>query len=399
MLLSIIAVYSQKKILHICAVGFTVKHLLLPQIDYLLSQGLSVEISCSPGLEVDQLRQQGYIIHTIQIDRKISPLANFISVYQLVKLLRKEKYDLVHVHTPIAAVIGRIAAKIAGIKNLIYTAHGFPFHDQSPRKQYQFYFTIEKLMATITNLILSQSEEDVKTAQKSRLCSPEKIHYLGNGVDTERFNRAQYLHPSKQSQIRVSLGIPQTADLLVGTIGRMTRKKGSGYLIEAAAKLLPKFPKLHILVIGGQLSTDPEPFQEELLEKISILGLEKYVTLTDYRQDTPELLSLLDIFTLPTFTHEGLPRSILEAMSMSLPVVATDIRGCREAIVDGKTGFIIPPQDSNRLADTLEKLLSNPELRHTFGKASRQRIEAEYDERLVFKRLQTAYKDLGVWSR
>ncbi|NEO32418.1 MAG: glycosyltransferase family 4 protein [Symploca sp. SIO3C6] len=398
MLPSIVAVHPPKKILHICAVGFTVKNLLLPQIDYLLSQGLSVEVACSPGSEVDQMRRQGYIIHTIQIDRKISPLANFISIYQLLKLLRKEKYDLVHVHTPIAAVIGRIAAKIAGIKNIIYTAHGFPFHDQSSSKQYQLYFTIEKLMASITDLILSQSEEDVKTAQKSKLCSPEKIHYLGNGVDIERFNRTQ-LNPTNQSQLRVSLGIPETADLLVGTIGRLTRKKGSGYLIEAAAKLLPKFPNLHILVIGGQLSTDPEPFQQELLERISILGLEKYVTLTDYRQDTPELLGLLDIFTLPTFTHEGLPRSILEAMSMSLPVVATDIRGCREAVVHGKTGFIVPPQDSNRLADSLEKLLSNPELRQTFGKASRQRIEAKYDERLVFKRLKTAYKDLGVWSR
>lgn len=386
------------KILHICAVGFTVKNLLLPQINYFLSQGLSVEVACSPGLEVEQLQQQGYIIHAIQTDRRIDPVSNLSSVYQLAQLMRERHYDLVHVHTPIAAVLGRLAAKLAGVKRIVYTAHGFPFHDQSSNSQYRFYFTVEKFSALLTDLILSQSYEDVMTAQKSGLCPPEKIRYLGNGVDIDRFNRDR-LSAAEQAQLRASLGIPDTANLIVGTIGRLTRKKGSGYLIEAAAKLLAQFPSLHILVIGGQLNTDPEPFQLELVEQIQKLGLEKHVTLTGYREDTPELLGLLDIFTLPTFTHEGLPRSILEAMSMGKPIVATDIRGCREAIVHEETGLIISPQNSEKLAEALSKLLSNPDLRQAYGKAGRKRVEAEYDERIVFERLQTAYKDLDVWPK
>lgn len=385
-------------ILHISAVGFTVKNLLLPQINYFLLQGLSVEVACSPGLEVEQLQQEGYIIHAIQTDRRIDPVSNLSSVYQLAQLMRERHYDLVHVHTPIAAVLGRLAAKLAGVKRIVYTAHGFPFHDQSSKSQYRFYFTVEKFSALLTDLILSQSYEDVMTAQKSGLCPPEKIRYLGNGVDIDRFNRAR-LSPAEQAQLRASLGIPDTANLIVGTIGRLTRKKGSGYLIEAGAKLLTKFPDLHILVIGGQLNTDPEPFQLELVEQIQKLGLEKHVTLTGYREDTPELLGLLDIFTLPTFTHEGLPRSILEAMSMGLPIVATDIRGCREAIVHEETGLIIPPQNSEKLAETLSKLLSNHNLRQAYGKAGRKRVEAEYDERIVFERLQSAYKDLDVWPK
>lgn len=383
------------KILHVCAIDSTAQGLLLPQIDYFLSRKLSVEIACSPGLAAEQLQQQGYALHPIQIDRKIAPVPNLISIYQLTKLIRQNHYDLVHVHTPIAAVLGRIAAKLGGIKRIIYTAHGFPFHDQSSPFQYRFYFTVEKFCTPFTHLVLTQSYEDFITAQKTGLCPPNKVRYLGNGIDIDRFDRNR-LDPIHQTQLRESLSIPDTAGLIIGMVGRLTRKKGSGYLIEAAAKLLPQFPNLHILIIGGQLSTDPEPFQAELLERIRTLGIEEHVTLTGDREDIPELLGLLNIFTLPTFTHEGLPRSILEAMSMGLPVVATDIRGCREAVVHGETGLIVPPRDSEKLAEALGKLLSDPDLRQVYGKAGRQRVEAEYDERLVFQRLAECYQELGV---
>lgn len=383
------------KILHICALGGTVATLLRPQIDYLLSRNLSVEVACSKDAEIEPLRRQGYAIHLVQIDRRISPLLNLRSIYQLTKLIRQHQYDLVHVHTPIAAVLGRIAAKLAGVKRIVYTAHGFPFHDLSSPSEYRFYFTVEKMAATLTNLILTQNYEDIATAQKYHLCSPEKVRYLGNGVDIDRFS-CDRLNPSAQNQLRKSLGIPDTANLIVGTIGRLTRKKGAGYLIEATAKLLPQFPNLHVLAIGSQLSTDPEPFYTELMERISTLGIEKHVTFTGIRDDIPQLLGLLDIFTLPSFSHEGLPRSILEAMSMKLPVVATNIRGCREAVVGGKTGLIVPPQDSEKLAEALAILLSDPDLRHAYGQAGRQRVKAEYDERFVFQRLAEYYQDLGI---
>ncbi len=383
------------RILHVCAIGATAEKLLLPQIDYLLSCKLSVEIACSPGPKVEKLQQQGYVIQPIQFDRRIDPVANLKTIYQLIKLLRDNQYDLVHVHTPIAAVLGRIAAKIAGVKRIVYTAHGFPFHDQSTPSQYRFYFTVEKLCTGLTDLILTQSYEDFITAQKSGLCPPEKVRYLGNGVDINRFNRNRLI-PSHQTQLRKSLGIPETANLIIGTVGRLTRKKGSGYLIEATAKLVPQFPNLHTLIIGGELSSDPEPFQAELVEQIRSLGIENHVTLTGNRDDIPEILGLLDIFTLPTFTHEGLPRSILEAMSMGKPVVATNIRGCREAVVDGQTGLIVPPKDSEKLAEALGTLLTDPERRQVYGADGRQRIESEYDEHLVFQRLAEFYRELGV---
>jgi glycosyltransferase involved in cell wall biosynthesis len=383
------------KILHLTAVGTTAKVLLKPQIDYFLARNLKVEIACSPDQEAAELQQQGYVVRPVQIDRQISPWLNFQSILALNKLMREQKYDLVHVHTPIAAVLGRIAAKLAGIKRIVYTSHGLPFHDQSTAKEYFFYSNIEKLAGKITDLILSQNYEDLVTAEKLGIAPPEKLGYLGNGVDLNRFNRDR-LDQSQQTQLRQSLAIPESAELLVGIVGRLTRKKGSEQLVEAAAKLIPQFPHLQILIIGGELSTDPEPYYYQLKERIKTLEIENHVTFTGDRDDIPEVMGLLDIFCLPTYTHEGLPRSIVEAMAMELPVVTTDIRGCREVVLPETTGLIVPPRDSEKLAAALGTLLASPELRQQYGQAGRARVEAEFDENMVFERLAKFYQQLGL---
>lgn len=386
------------KILHVCAVGFTIRNLLVPQIDYFISQGFEVEAVCAPGQDVDILRNQGYTIHTLPISREINPIANLSNILQLKKLMKTGQYDLVHVHTPIAAVLGRIAAKLAGVPRIVYTAHGFPFHDQSSKFLYGFYFNLEKLSALLSDKILSQSYEDVKTACQKGLCPPHKIEYLGNGIDVERFSR-QRLNLDHQRSLRQSLGIPDTAKIILGTIGRLTYKKGSSFLVEAIAQLVQDYPYLHTVIIGGEVKGDPAPFQTKLLQRIQSLNLQNHITLTGYRQDTPELLGLLDIFTLPTFTHEGMPRSILEAMAMELPVVATDIRGCREEVIHGKTGLIVPARDSKSLAMAFKNLIDQPEMRRKFGEAARIRVQKEFDESLVFERLKKVLFDLNITSQ
>ncbi len=382
------------KILHICAVGFTVKNLLKPQIDYFLSQGLSVEIACSPGKEVKELQQQGYVIHPIQIDRRIAPVSNLKSIIKLTKLIGNNNYNLVHVHTPIASVLGRIAAKIAGTKRIIYTAHGFYFHHNMPKNQYRFYHTIETGAAWFTDLILTQSREDLETAIGTKLCGEEKVGYLGNGVDVAKFRRSN-LTNSQQENLRQKLGLPEQGDPIIAMTGRITAEKGYLELMEALLILREQFPNLHLLCIGGELSSERDSFQSQLNELIEKHNLDSHVTLTGLRSDIPELLGLVDLFILPSY-REGLPRSILEAMAMELPVVATDIRGCREAVADGKTGFLVPPQNSEKLAAAVGNLLADKSMRETFGKAGRQRVENEYDEALVFQRLESAYQKLGI---
>jgi hypothetical protein len=151
-------------VLHVCAVAFGLETLLLPQIDYLRGRGLSVEAACSPDPRVEKLRARGYTIHEIPIDREISLVPNSKSVLELGKLMRAQDYDLVHTHAPVASVLGRVAAKLAGVERIVYTAHGFYFHDDMPRQKYAVYHGIEKPVAQITDRILVQSHEDFDTA-------------------------------------------------------------------------------------------------------------------------------------------------------------------------------------------------------------------------------------------
>ena len=223
------------KILHICAIGTTAQALLLPQINYLLSRNLSVEIACSPDAKTHQLQQQGYVVHPVHIDRKISLLSNLRSIVNLAQLMRSQKYDLVHVHTPIAAALGRVAAKLAGIKRIVYTSHGLPFHDQSTAREYLIYSTVEKFIGKLTNLIISQNYEDIKTCERIGIAPQEKLGYLGNGVDINRFNRKK-LDFQKQYELRQFLNIAEDTELLVGIVARLTRKKRSRISHRSSSK-------------------------------------------------------------------------------------------------------------------------------------------------------------------
>jgi len=382
------------KVLHVCAVAFGLETLLLPQIDYLRSLGLDVHAACSPDPRVEKLRARGYTIHEIEIGRKISPGPNSKSVLGLGELMRAEKYDLVHTHAPVASVLGRVAAKLAGVKRIVYTAHGFYFHENMPRQKYALYHGIEKSVAQITDRILVQSQEDFDTAVTSGLGSAQKVRYLGNGIDLSRFNR-HAVDDETRTRLRTELDVPVEHGPLIGITGRITEEKGFGELVDALATLKRDYPDVHLLVIGGQLSTERDTFQDQLVDAIEEQGLDAHVTFAGFRDDVPDLLALLDLFVLPSY-REGLPRSVLEAMAMELPVVATQIRGCREAVADEVTGVLVPPRDAEALAQAMGRVLGDRNLGRQFGIAGRERVTTTFDERFVFARLETLYRELGV---
>ncbi len=382
------------KVLHVCAVAFGLETLLLPQIDFLRGRGLTVEAACSPDPRVEKLRARGYTIHEIQIDRRIAAVPNSKSVLELGKLMRTERYDLVHTHAPVASVLGRVAAKLAGVERIVYTAHGFYFHDDMPRQKYALYHGVEKSVAQITDRILVQSQEDFDTAVNTGLGSAKKIRYLGNGVDLGRFDRTA-LSEERRRNLRRDLRIPEGHGPLLGITGRITAEKGFGELIEAMSFLREDFPGAHLIVIGGQLSTERDAFQDRLVDFIGEQGLDSHVTFAGFRDDVQDLLGLLDVFVLPSY-REGLPRSVLEAMAMELPVVATRVRGCREAVVDRVTGLLVPARDSSALKKAIAQILSSHELAQRLGKAGRERVVTTFDEQFVFARLENYYRELGV---
>jgi glycosyltransferase involved in cell wall biosynthesis len=365
------------KVCQLCAVDFTAKHFLLPLIDGMKEEGWSVTTTCSNGKFVAGMREDGYHIKTISIARSMNPLLVLLSLVDLVSFFRREKFDIVHVHTPIAALIGRLAAKIAGVPFVIYTAHGFYFHDEMPAWKKWIYVLLERFGGLFTDLLFSQSHEDAHEAISLRIMPSHKVIAIGNGVDPSQFIGQDCL---KQIKARRLLGIPESAPV-IGIVARLVQEKGYKEFFEAAILISHSVPNVYFLVVGERLSSDHSGSIElALAQARKILGAR--LIEAGLRKDVSVMLSAMTIFCLPSY-REGMPRTIIEAMMMELPVVATNIRGVREEVVDGVTGILVPTRDSSALADALLELLKNPLRAYQMGTEGRIRARKLYDESMI----------------
>jgi glycosyltransferase involved in cell wall biosynthesis len=365
------------KICQLCAVDFTTKHFLLPLIDGMKQQGWSVTAVCSDGKFVPGMRADGYQIATISIARSMNPVLVLVSLVNLVRFFRREQFDIVHVHTPIAALIGRIAAKIARVPFVIYTAHGFYFHDEMPTWKKWACVLLERFGGLFTDLLFSQSHEDARDAIALNIMHANKVVAIGNGVNQSRFEGRTL---ETQRSARRTLGIPESVPV-VGIVARLVQEKGYKEFFEAAMLISRSYPNVYFLVVGERLASDHSGSVELALTKArKVLGAR--LVEAGLRKDVSAMLSAMNIFCLPSY-REGMPRTIIEAMMMELPVVATNIRGVREEVVDGKTGILVPTRDSTALATALSELLNNPARTFQMGVDGRCRAVALYDESAV----------------
>jgi len=362
------------KVCQLCAVDFTLARFLLPLIDGMQACGWHVTTVCSDGPEVLSLRSRGYRIHTIPIARSMKPWLAIRSLIQLVFFLHHERFDVLHAHTPVAALIGRFAAYIARVPLIIYTAHGFYFHDEMSSFKRIFFLLLERLAGSVTDLLFCQSAEDALTAVRNHIVPASRLLTIGNGVDPRRFDP---LLINNLPSLRSSLSIPHDA-FVVGFIGRQVIEKGIADFLKAMTGLSMHFPDLWVLLIGDRLPSDHQQgVDDEIQHAKGIMG-PRLVSL-GYRDDIPELLALMDVFCLPSW-REGMPRTIIEAMMMGKPVLATDIRGSREEVVHGQTGFLIPIRSPSRIAMEVKRLLLNRDLASQLGDAGRVRALSHFDE-------------------
>ena len=359
------------KVCQLCAVDFTVEKFLLPLIDGMEAKGWQVTTICSDGPAIPVLSKKGYRFRTVPIARSMHPIKAIRSIIALYKVFREEKFDVIHVHTPVAALLGRIAAALAGKSFVIYTAHGFYFHDEMPPAKRNLFVFLEKFAGKFTDFLFCQSSEDAQDAVKEGIMPANKVLAIGNGVDDAKFNPSKYRESISEN--RKSVGIPENARV-VGIIARMVKEKGYQELLEASIHLAERHPDFYLLVVGGKLASDHDQAIDDILEKARVKMGNRLVEV-GFRSDTPMLLSLMDIFCLPSY-REGLPRTIIEAMMMAKPVVATDIRGCREEVVHGKTGLLVPCKDSLQLELALEQILMDRQAAERMG-AEGQRIANE----------------------
>lgn len=370
------------KVLKVCAIDSSAWLLLRPQMEAMRDHGWDVHVACSDGPYMERLRERGIMSHPIAIARNTDVFSHLRSIRELYKLIRRERFDVVHVHTPVAALIGRIAAKLAGVPLTLYTAHGFYFHDEMPAAQRTRHVLLERAFGKLTDHLFTQSMEDAETAVIEGIMPRGQVTVISNGVPIQDF---QTVPEAAVEAWRTKLGIPADA-VVIGIVGRIVEEKGFGEYFRAARDLATKFPNVAFLVVGGKFQGDRDTFLDEVERLVKDPVLEPRVFFSGYSEEIPALMNLMDVFALPSY-REGMPRSIIEAMAAGKPVVATDIRGCREEVVEGETGYLVPTKAWGALAERLGRLLADPELRRQMGDAGRRRAEALFDERMVCHRL------------
>ena len=373
------------KIIHVCAIEFTAKHLLLPQCEYMRSLGHEIGFVFSPAPGAEELRQRGFFVKEIKISRKITPF-DVVSIFKLAIYFRQVRPDIVHTHTSKGGVIGRIAAYLARVPYIVHTIHGFPFAEGQARAKYAFYAGIEKWVGRITDVLLSQSKEDVDTAIRLGILARRGAPvYIGNGIDVTKFNRARFTSVRK-AEIRKSLGIKN--EPIITIIARLTLEKGYAELIEAL--------KSCVNLPWTALFVGPDDGAKSIIEDmVAQYGLIGRVRMLDQRDDVDELLAITDVFVLPSY-REGMPRSVIEAQAMGVPAIVTDIRGCREIVINGQTGIIVPPRNSLELGEALSRLLQDPQLRERLGRAAEHYARTRFSETSVFERIAAVYKELEM---
>ena len=365
------------RVCQLCAVDFSLNHFLCPLIDGMEDKGWDVVSVCSDGPLVHDLRKKGYQIHTTEISRNFNVFAHINAIISLSKFFRAEKFDVVHVHSPVAALVGRIAAKIANVPIVVYTAHGFYFHDEMSFIKRLIHIALERILGFFTDMLFTQSEEDAIAARKYHLAPLDHITCIGNGVNTKDFDpNSKKLSKS----IREELGIPKSAFVFC-MISRLVKEKGVAEFLSAAKEVALRNADAYFVLVGSRLTSDHNGDVEDAIIDAK-KKLNDKLLLTGERNDIPDILDAVDVFCLPSW-REGMPRSIIEAMMMGKPVVATNIRGCREEVINGVTGLLIERNNPSALKNAFFYFLGNPERAREMGRLGRERATELFDENKV----------------
>jgi glycosyltransferase involved in cell wall biosynthesis len=368
------------KIAQLCAVDFTLFHFILPLMRAMRDAGHEVVGIASDGPFMEKIRAEGFRVEPVFIERSFNVRRHSGSARRLKALFKRERFDIVHVHTPVASLIGRWAAWRAGVPKIAYTAHGFYFHERMAWPKRAAFVALEWLGGRLTDVLFTQAEEDAGTARRLGLAKGP-ISAIGNGVDPARFHPAEMpAHAEARRQLRLELGAGDGEPVIL-MVGRLVAEKGYIELIEAMRDVDAK-----LWVVGERLDSDHAGAVDAAVRAAeSDPLLKRRVRFLGYRADVPALMRAADIFTLPSH-REGMPRSVIEAMMTGLPVVGTNIRGTREEVVDGETGALVPVCDAKALAASLARLVADAKLRAAWGSRGRERALALYREDLVIAR-------------
>ena len=366
------------RILYIVTSSFSLR-LMSGQLDYLRRAGFDVTIACSPGEELSKAEREGVQTIAVPMAREISPWTDLLSLWRLARTIWSFRPTITNVSTPKAGLLGGIAAWARRTPCRYYTLLGLRCETTTGLKRILLLWT-ERIACLCAHRVICVSESLRQKAIRLGVVNADRTLVLGsgsgNGVEAERFApNADTLR--RAAELRGHLGIPADAPV-VGFVGRLTRDKGIGELVEAHLELRKRFPAVRLLLVGDVEPGDPLP-----PETCRIMRTEPQIIQTGFVEDPAPYYHIMNVLAFPTH-REGFGNAPLEAHAAGKPVVAARATGVLDGVIDGITGILVPVGDVAALAEALELVLNDPSLAVALGSAGRERVLREFRQERVW---------------
>jgi glycosyltransferase involved in cell wall biosynthesis len=377
---------GRPKVIHVTTVDMSLDLLLRPQLVAFAEAGYEVVGASAPGPYVAELEAVGVRhVPLRHATRSMSPGRDLRFAREMYQLFRRERPDIVHTHTPKPGWFGRPAARAARVPAVVNTVHGLYATPDDPLARRAVVYGLERFAAAFSDAELLQSSEDVPVLRRLRV-PDQRIAVLGNGIDLGRFSP-----PSSADRLaaRAEIGLADD-EVAVGVVGRLVWEKGLREVMAMAAELRRSRPGARVLVAGGVEPDKGDGLVEADLERVSA---ESGVVFLGERRPIERFYDALDVYVLASY-REGFPRSAMEAAAQGLPLVVTDIRGCRQVVDPERNGLLVPVADPTSLTSAVTRLVDDPALRDRMGEASVAKAAADFDQRSVIDLTLATYRRL-----
>ncbi len=329
--------------------------------------------------------QEGIPIHYCDyLLRRIHPWYDLKALIYYYRLLKRERYDMVHTHESKSSLIVRVAAWLAGVPCIIYGLHGVPFNDPVSRFKRMLYYWAERLTFFMVDAIVAVSYDCKKIYHQKKLGLRKPWYVVRSGIETEKFIAQSEAARKQKQQWRAKIKVPEQAYLIIN-IGRFSWAKAQRYTIAAFAKIHQQLPQSYLLLIGDG------PLLQDCQQQAKQLGIEKRVIFLGYSDEVPQWLAVSDLF-LFTSLREGLPRVLVEAALCKVPIVTFEVEGVREILPSEEHGIIVPKYDIALMAQKAVTLLKAPKKRQAMAQKAFDHVRLEWDYRKMIQQLKAIYE-------
>jgi len=326
------------------------------------------------------------VIQLSSLVREIHPLNDVKTLFSLVRMIRRERYEIVHTHTAKAGILGRTAAKLAGAPIIIHTLHGSTFHDAINKVNSFIYKFLEKITAKWTDVIISVGDDLKERYIRAGVGTPRQYVTIRSGFELSEFLLDKAQISSCKKALHDELGVNEN-EIIIGSASRLEARKGHIYLLEAARSIIRKNENVHFVIAGDGGMDD------ELKHWVKSQNLQERIHFLGFRRDIEKVIAGFDIFTL-TSLWEGLPRVLVQAAALQKPIVTFNVEGATEMVNHGENGFVVQKKDTQRLIDYLTLLVNEPRRVQIMGEKSLAKVTAAWDKENMVARISELYAEL-----